>query len=64
MPRQPKDAKILNIKLATPVYDQLSRFCEESGLSKTIATDKILAQFFDAYFEKPKDERGLFGKHE
>ena len=60
MAREKKDAKILNIKLATPVYDQLDRFCEESGLSKTIATEKILAQFFDEYFEKPVGERTIF----
>ena len=60
MPREKKDAKILNIKLATPVYDQLSCFCDESGLSKTIATEKILSQFFEAYFEKPVEERTIF----
>lgn len=62
MPREKKDAKILNIKLATPVYEQLSMFCNESGLSKTIATEKILTQFFDDYFEKPVKERTIFKK--
>ena len=60
MAREKKDAKILNIKLATPVYEQLTRFCDESGLSKTIATEKILTQFFDAYFKKPIEERSIF----
>ncbi len=60
MPREKKDAKILNIKLASPVHEQLSRFCEESGLSKTIATEKILAAFFDDYFKKPVEERTIF----
>ena len=60
MAREKKDAKILNIKLATPVYDQLTRFCDESGLSKTIATEKILSQFFETYFEKPEKERTIF----
>ena len=31
MPRQKKDAKILNIKLATTISDQLEQFCEETG---------------------------------
>ena len=44
MPRQKKDTKILNIKLATPVNDQLEAFCEETGMSKTIATGKILRE--------------------
>lgn len=34
MPRTKKDAKILNIKLATPINDQLEQFCEETGLNK------------------------------
>ena len=41
MARAKKDARILNIKLATPVSDRLSQFCEESGLSKTVATERI-----------------------
>ena len=45
MPRQKKDAKILNIKLATTISDQLEQFCEETGMSKTIATEKILSQY-------------------
>lgn len=60
MPRQKKDAKILNIKLAKGVSDQLERFCEETGMSKTIATEKILSQYFDAYFRRPEEERKLF----
>lgn len=40
MPRQKKDAKILNIKLAREISDQLEQFCEESGISKTVATEK------------------------
>ncbi len=60
MPRTKKDAKVLNVKLALPVYDCLDRFCTESGLSKTVATEKILMQFFDSYFEKPETERVIF----
>lgn len=41
MPRQKKDAKILNIKLAKEISDQLEQFCEESGISKTVATEKL-----------------------
>ena len=42
MPRTKKDAKIFNIKLATPINDQLEQFCEETGLNKTTATEKIM----------------------
>lgn len=60
MPREKKDAKILNIKLATPISNQLEQFCEESGMSKTIATEKILSQYLDEYFSRPEQERKLF----
>lgn len=60
MPRQKKDAKILNIKLAKEISDQLEQFCEESGTSKTIATEKILSKYFEEYFSRPEEERMLF----
>ena len=63
MPRSKKDAKILNIKLATPVYEKLEEFCEESGMSKTTATEKILYQFFEKYFQQPEEERTIGEKH-
>lgn len=57
MPRQKKDAKILNIKLATPISDKLERFCEESGQSKTIAVERFLDKCLDEYFDKPEESR-------
>lgn len=60
MPQMKKDAKILNIKLAREVSDKLERFCDESGMSKTVATEKILAQYFEDYFSRPEEERRLF----
>lgn len=60
MPRQKKDAKILNIKLAKEISDQLEPFCKESGISKTVATEKILSKYFEEYFSRPEEERTLF----
>ncbi len=60
MPRQKKDAKILNIKLAMPISNKLEQFCEETGMSKTVATEKILSQYFDKYFNRPEQDRKLF----
>ena len=57
MPRQKKDAKILNINLATPISDKLERFCEESGQSKTIAVERFLNKCLDEYFDKPEETR-------
>lgn len=60
MPRTKKDARILNIKLSSPIYDKLDAFCEESGMSKTVAAEKIFEQFFERYFEIPEAERSVF----
>lgn len=60
MPRDKKDARIINMKLATDVYEKLVKFCEETGASKTAATEKILAQFFEDYFKRPEAERNIF----
>lgn len=60
MPRAKKDAKILNVKLARPINDQLEQFCRETGISKTFATERILKQYFDNYFSRPEEDRKLF----
>ena len=39
MPRAKKDCRNLNIKLATETYDLLDKFCDETGISKTAATE-------------------------
>lgn len=57
MSRAKKDAKLLNIKLDREVHEQLEQFCDESGMTKTTATEKILAKFFEEYFKRPEDER-------
>ena len=59
MPRQKKDAKILNIKLASAINDKIERFCDESGQSKTVAVERFLGKCLDEYFEKPEELRKL-----
>ncbi len=60
MSRLRKDSKILNIRLAADVHEQLERFCEETGMTKTTAVEKILGQYFEGYFKKAEEERKLF----
>ncbi len=59
MPRAKKDAKILNVKLSTPIYEKLEKFCEESGQSKTVAVERFLNKCLDEYFEKPEETRKM-----
>jgi antitoxin component of RelBE/YafQ-DinJ toxin-antitoxin module len=60
MSRTKKDAKILNIKLDREIHEQLEQFCDESGLTKTVAVEKILQRYFEEYFKRPKEDRTLF----
>lgn len=57
MPRQKKDAKILNVKLDREIHEKLERFCDESGQSKTVAVERFLNKCLDEYFSKPEDLR-------
>ncbi len=60
MARTKKDAKILNVKLDREVHEKLEQFCDESGMTKTIAVEKILRNYFNEYFNRPKEDRTLF----
>ena len=46
MAKQNKDWKALNIKPDRTVYEQLEKYCEETGLSKTVAVERILSKAF------------------
>lgn len=60
MPRIKRDTTVLNIKIATSTYESLSRFCEESGQTKTLAVERFLNRCLDEYFSKPESERKLY----
>lgn len=49
MGRPKKDAKILNIKLDTSIYNRLESYCNDLGQTKTTAVERILKQHFDEY---------------
>ena len=51
MPKPRKDWKALNIKIQSNVYDELEKYCEETGLSKTVAVERILSKAFKEYKE-------------
>lgn len=57
MARPKKDGKALNMKLNMATYENLEQYCEESGLTKTRAVERILNKYFDNYFERPEAER-------
>lgn len=62
MPRPKKDAKILNIRVSTPVYDALDRLCEESGQTKTFAVERALAAYIEDYDRKQELLKEIDGR--
>ena len=52
MPKPRKDWKALNIKIQSSIYEPLEKYCEETGLSKTVAVERILSKVFKEYEEK------------
>ena len=51
MSKPKKDWKALNIKIQSGVYEELEKYCEETGLSKTVAVERILSKAFKEYKE-------------
>ena len=51
---------MLNIKLAKNISDELELFCDETGVTKTMAVEKILHQYLEQYFEREENERKIF----
>ncbi|WP_295565374.1 RepB family protein [Holdemanella porci] len=46
MPKPKKDWKALNIKIQSEVYEELEKYCEDTGQSKTVAVERILSKAF------------------
>ena len=42
MAREKKDAKLCTFNLKTAVADALAQYCEETGLSKTVAVEQFI----------------------
>ena len=55
-----KETKILNLRVEPETVEMLTNFCEETGVPKTVAVNKILNAFLTDFFSKPEDERTIF----
>ena len=54
-----KDAKVISMKMDRTVSDKLDIFCDETGLSRTVAIEKILDKHLTEYLAQPKNKRGI-----
>ena len=46
MARPKKDGTYLNCKIETSVAKDLDKYCQETGLSKTVTVEKALKEYF------------------
>lgn len=52
MARPKKDNHPMTVRLATPIFERLSEYCEDSGQTKTVAIERALMMFINDYYEK------------
>lgn len=50
--RAKKDNVPVSVRLEKGIFEKLSRFCEDSGQSKTVAVERALEMYIDDYYEK------------
>lgn len=54
MARPRKDNVPVSFRLERTIYEKLNQFCEDSGQSKTVATERALEMYIHDYYENQK----------
>lgn len=55
-----EDMRAVSCRLSEDTIELIDRFCDETGLPKSTAMDKILKTFLTEFFNQPEAERTLF----
>ena len=53
-----RDFKPVNFNLEVGIHEKLERYCEETGLTKTKAIERVLDRFLKDYFERETQKEG------
>lgn len=54
MARIKKNGTYLNVCIESSIYERLEKLCFDAGQTKTIAVERALNAYFDAYEEKQR----------
>lgn len=54
MGRPAKDGKALNLYIEAEIADRLEQYCDDTGITKTAAIERILESYFDERDRKIK----------
>lgn len=52
MARAKKDGQYINCYIEKEVAETLEQYCDETGLTKTVAIERILGKFFNDYYSE------------
>ena len=59
MAKAKKDGRHLNLYIERAVIEQLEKYCEEVGQTKTVAIERILTRYLYNYFDMTEEKRVL-----
>lgn len=59
MARAKKDSQPFSIRMATPVMERLTWFCEETGQPKTLAVERAVSMYIDDYSKQQERMKKL-----
>ena len=51
MPQHKKDGKYINLRIDKQICEEFEAYAEEKGQTKTVALERILRTFLDAYYK-------------
>lgn len=54
MPRQKKDGKFVNFYIDRELAERFDRYADDRGQTKTVALERILKEYLDAYDQHHK----------
>lgn len=50
MPRAKKESVPISARIEKATFERLEKFCEDSGLGKTVTLERALNMYMDAYY--------------
>lgn len=50
MPRARKESVPISARIEKATFERLEKFCEDSGLGKTVTLERALNMYMDAYY--------------
>ena len=64
MPRHKKDAKALNCKTESSIYEMIESFCTDVGQSKTVFIERATKEYVQNHRKEQRKLREIFDEKE